>query len=77
MKRQYRVRTVYHDAGTGYKKEFYIQKRIDFHWFSLWRAISASSPDGEQVLKDCLEAQGLYESQSDDHYEQQFGKNVK
>jgi hypothetical protein len=70
MKRKYRVRTVYHDTATGYKKEYYIQKRVDFHWFSLWRPISTSSPDGGQVLTDCVEAQNLYETQHDDHYEQ-------
>ena len=66
MKRQYRVRPVFHDTATGYRKEYIIQKRIDLHWFSLWRTISASSPNGEQVLGDCKEAQDLYESQSDD-----------
>jgi len=65
MKRKYRVRTVYHDTANGYNKEYYIQKRIDFHWFSYWIKISNSSSDGEQVLKDCKEAQDLYEQQDD------------
>jgi hypothetical protein len=55
MKRKYRVRTVYHDTANGYNKEYYIQKRIDFHWFSYWIKISNSSSDGEQVLKDCID----------------------
>lgn len=66
MKRQYRVRTVYHDTANGYNKEYYIQKRIDLHWFSIWQKISNSSPDGEQVLRDCKEAQDLYDTQADD-----------
>jgi len=65
MKRKYRVRTVFHDVTTGYRKEYFIQKRISFPWFSYWINISASSPNGEQVLKDCKEAQDLYEQQDD------------
>lgn len=65
MKRKYRVRTVYHDTVNGHNKEYFIQKRIEIPWFSYWIKISNSSPDGEQVLKDCKEAQNLYETQHD------------
>jgi len=65
MKRKYRIRTVFHDAVNGYNKEYIIQKRITFPWFSYWITISASCPDGEKVLADCKEAQQLYDTQND------------
>ena len=65
MKRQYRVRTVFHDTANGYNKEYYIQKRITLPWFSYWIKISNSCPDGEKVHLDCEEAQDLYELQHD------------
>ena len=65
MKRKYRVRTVFHSAGNGYDKEYIIQKRISFPWFSYWQTISDSCADKEKVHADCKEAQELYETQQD------------
>jgi len=66
MKRKYRIRTVFHDdAMNGYKKKYFIQKRITLPWFSYWITISASCFDREKVLADCKEAQELYDTQND------------
>lgn len=64
MAKQYRVKPLFSKWSTdeGYTKSYVIQKRI--LWF--WYTISDRCSKKEQVIRDCDEAQQLYDKYNSD-----------